>query len=57
MALALIGIVAEIAGYPTVSGVIKQYVVEWQFGWAFVSAVSFYYLTQFAAAATGSPKK
>lgn len=57
MALALIGIVSEIAGYPHVAGTIKTYVVEWQFGWAFVSAVSFYYLTQFAAAATGAPKK
>ena len=57
MALALIGIVAEVAGYPNVSAIIKDYVVNWQFGWAFVSAVSFYYLTQFAAAATGAPKK
>lgn len=57
MSLALIGIVAEVFGYSSVSAIIKDYVVSWQFGWAFVSAVSFYYLTQFAAAATGAPKK
>lgn len=57
MALALIGIVAECAGYPRVAEIIGKYVVDWQFGWAFVAAVGFYYLTHFAAAATGAPKK